>query len=152
MKNGRVYLAGPVTGSSYDNATTWRSDATVALKEFGVEAVSPLRGHDYLIGQASIADSFSDHALTTQRAVYVRDKFDCHRADLLIVNVLGATRVSIGTMMEVAWAAHNNTPIVLIMEDEGNIHDHSFVRESCAFRVNNLDDAIATVVAILVPR
>jgi hypothetical protein len=33
-----------------------------------------------------------------------RDRFDATRCDVLLVNLLGAERVSIGTMMEVAWA------------------------------------------------
>jgi len=32
-----------------------------------------------------------------------RDRFDVQTCDLLLVNLLGATSVSIGTMFELAW-------------------------------------------------
>jgi len=33
-------------------------------------------------------------------------------------------------------------PIITIMEDKGNVHDHNFVREVSGFRLNNLEEGI----------
>jgi len=38
---------------------------------------------------------------------------------------------------------------VLVMEDEGNCHEHAFVRESCAFRTPHISEGIEIVRAIL---
>jgi nucleoside 2-deoxyribosyltransferase len=152
-----VYLAGPITGLSYDDCVDWRQKAVDYLREFDIIGLSPLRGKEYLKHETNVSDNY-DHsesaliaAMSGQRGIYYRDKFDCHRAGIVLVNMLGAKRVSIGTVMEIAWAAGNNIPVVLIMENEGNVHEHSMLREACAFRVDNLDDALHITVAILAP-
>ena len=146
-----VYLAGPITGLSFDQTIDWRQTAIDHLKQFGIQGLSPLRSKDYLLGQTTVADSYEDKVLSSQRGIYARDRFDCHRADAVLVNLLGAKRVSIGTVMEIAWAAQNNTPVVLVIEKEGNIHEHSMLREACPFRVDNLDDALFVITALLAP-
>jgi nucleoside 2-deoxyribosyltransferase len=60
----------------------------------------------------------------------------------------GATRVSIGTVMEIAWAHAYGKPVVLVME-EGNVHDHPMIRECSPFIVHTLDEGIELVNAIL---
>jgi nucleoside 2-deoxyribosyltransferase len=146
-----VYLAGPITGLSYDDSTEWRQHFIDNIPD-GVAALSPLRGKKYLLkDEKSINHSYEDSLLATQRAIYARDRFDCTRADVVVANLLDATKVSIGTVMEIAWAADNNIPVVLIMEDSGNVHDHPMIREACAFRTNNVDDAIHVTYTLLMP-
>ena len=67
------------------------------------------------------------------------------------MNLLGAERVSIGTVMEIAWAHDHKIPIVAAMEPEGNLHDHPMLRDSISVRVSSLDEAIEAVVAIVSP-
>lgn len=157
MSNYKVYLCGPITGLSYNGCTDWRQEAIEHLSQFGIQGLSPLRGKEYLKHETEISDSY-DHsetsliaAMSGQRGIYARDKFDCERADALIVNMLGAKKVSIGSVMEIAWAAAAKHPIILVMETEGNIHEHSMLKEACAFRVDNLDDALHIAVAMLAP-
>ncbi len=146
-----VYLAGPITGLSYNGTTEWRDHATNVLATFGIQGLSPMRHKDYLLNVTTIEDSYESSVMSSQRGIYARDKYDCHRCDVVIVNLLGATKVSIGSVMEIAWAAQNNTPVILVMEDKGNIHEHSMLREACPFRVNNLDNALEVASAILAP-
>jgi hypothetical protein len=53
----------------------------------------------------------------TSRGVMTRDFFDCNRADVVLVNFVGAKTVSIGTVMEIAWAYQKHTPVVVAMDD-----------------------------------
>jgi len=47
----KVYLAGPITGLSYEKAVDWRRYAQIVLLEEGdIVAVSPMRSKDYLFG------------------------------------------------------------------------------------------------------
>lgn len=159
----KVYLAGPITGLSYEGCTDWRQQAMDHLKDFGIQGLSPLRSKDYLLNETSISDNYNDgvrdneklsalaSVMSSQRGIYARDRFDCFRADAVLVNMIGAKKVSIGTVMEIAWAAGNNTPVVLIMEKEGNVHEHSMLREACPFRVETLEDALFVVTALLAP-
>lgn len=147
-----VYLAGPITGLTYNGTVEWRQEAIDTFKQYNIQGLSPMRAKEYLAGNNDIiGDSYEDTVLSSQRGIYARDKFDCHRCDLVLVNMLGAKKVSIGTVMEIAWAASNNTPIVLVMEKEGNIHEHSMLKEACPFRVDNLKEALRTTLAILAP-
>lgn len=128
------YLAGPITGTTYEGATSWRDSAIAKLAEVGITGISPMRGKDYLLGKTTISDAYDEFILSTQKAIVTRDRWDRQRADVVLVNVLGATKVSIGTMIELGWADATRRPIILIV-DKGNPHDHAMVRELVGFIV-----------------
>jgi nucleoside 2-deoxyribosyltransferase len=149
-----VYLAGPIKGLNYDEAVTWRETAKKQLKEAGIDAFSPMRAKNYLKNDKNIDSSDSNYSmypLSVPPAVVCRDMNDCTKRDALIVYLKGAKAVSIGTVCEIAWAAQARIPIVLVMEKEGNPHEHMFVRQLCNFQVESLDEAIFCIKAILLP-
>ncbi len=79
-----------------------------------------------------------------------RDHQDVITADVVLVNLLGACqRVTIGTVMEIAWAWDRQIPVVVMIEKQANVHDHPMIREAIGFRVDNLDDGIACVRSLL---
>ncbi|MCA1379365.1 nucleoside 2-deoxyribosyltransferase [Bradyrhizobium sp. BRP05] len=143
-----VYLAGPISGLNFEGATDWREYAKAELSQFGIKALSPLReqGHLKTVG------IFTDCAKETERlqspmslprGLTVRDRWDARRCDVLLVNLLGATKVSIGTVLEIAWADAAGTPIVVAMEQDGsNPHEHAMINQLIGFRVQTLWDAI----------
>jgi len=149
MKTFLIYLAGPIAELDYDDATSWRQQVIDSLDP-AIKGLSPLRGKEYLKDKGTLVGTFDEWPLSTQRGIYARDKFDCLRSDLLFVNLLGTKKVSIGTVMEISWAAQNNTPIIL-MREEGNIHEHPMINEACPFIVDNILDAIDLTHAILLP-
>lgn len=149
-----VYLAGPIAGLSYRGCTDWRHTAAADLHPHGIAALSPLRGKEYLAHLESISSDGKEYAhlgvLATPRGVMTRDRFDAMRCDVLLVNLLGAKKVSIGTVMEIAWADARRTPIVCAIEDTGNPHEHMMISEALGFRVTTLAEALHVVKAILV--
>lgn len=147
MSSKLTYLAGPITGASYDEATEWRTDAIARLAKHGIVGLSPMRGKAYLSGLDEIGDHY-DEILSTAKGIVARDRWDCQRSDVVIVNFVGAGRVSIGSVMEIAWADAARVPIVLAME-KGNIHEHAMINEVIGFRTQTLDEALATAEAIL---
>ena len=142
-----VYLAGPITGQSYGGATEWREQAIERLAKRGITGLSPMRGKYYLEKFTDIPD-YVDVPLSTARGITTRDRWDCFRCDVLLVNLTGTSRVSIGTVMEIAWADAARKPIVLAMEP-GSLHDHSMVREAAGYILPTLEDALTIVEAIL---
>ena len=148
----KVYLAGPITGLTYGSATDWRQSAGLYLAQFGIVALSPMRGKDFILRRlgatATMGQTYEDAPLSTQRGIVARDTFDIKRADVVLFNLLGAERVSIGSMVEYGWASAHGKVIVTVMEKEGNVHDHAFVRELSPYRVDNLDDALEIIKAI----
>lgn len=147
----KVYLAGPISGLSWSEATEWRKQVHDELAEFGIQCLSPLRFKDFLESETSIRDSYPDHALASTRGIYTRDRWDVSRSDLILVNFLGTTKVSIGTVIEIAWADMLNKPIVYLT-DEGNIHNHAMIMEAVGFPVYTLEDAIDTIKALLITK
>ncbi len=142
-----VYLAGPITGCTYTGCTDWRSYAKNVLSVVGITGLDPMRGKDYLSDEKSLGNDYP-HPLSCPRGIMTRDYWDCTRCDVLLVNFLGAEKVSIGTVMEVAWAFDHSIPIVIVME-KGNPHDHAMINEATGFRAYCLDEGLAIIKAIL---
>lgn len=144
-----VYLAGPIKGRTYGDATEWRNAAIEDLARHGIVGLSPLRAKNYLQGIGVLGDSYQESVLSCDRGITTRDRLDATTCDVLFVNFLGATSVSIGTCMEIAWADANRIPIVVCIETLGNVHDHGMIRDCTGFRVQTLSEGLDIVVAIL---
>ena len=154
MSEKSVYLAGPITGLSYDGATDWRRSVIEDLRQVGIRGYSPMRAKEYLAHLDHISGSGREYehlgVLSTSRGVMTRDRFDATRCDVLLVNFLGAKAVSIGTVMEIAWADANRIPIVCAVDQApGHPHDHMMVNEAIGFKVHSLEEAVHIVKAIL---
>lgn len=150
MKKYIAYLAGPITGLSYDNAIDWREEFISYMPE-DIECMSPLRGKTYLDGVDNISASYEDYVLSSARGITTRDYNDCKRCDILVANFLGSTKISIGTVMEIAWAKSFQTPVIMIMEETGNIHEHPMISECVGFRVKTLKKAADIAKVVLLP-
>ncbi len=145
-----VYLAGPISGLSYDEATEWRGKATTLLGQRNMTALSPLRSKRYLSEKTHLAHTYAEHPLSTQRGIVSRDHMDVERADAVLMNLLGAKTVSIGTMFEAAWSFQLRKPLVVVMEP-GNLHEHPFVREAADYILPDLEEAIDLLACVLHP-
>lgn len=149
----QVYLAGPITGLTFSGATDWREAAKAELRPYGIHALSPMRAKEYprdVKGPFSATcEGYGDlSCMLSPRGIMTRDRFDATRCDALLVNLLGAKTVSIGTVMEIAWADAYRTPIVVAMEPKGNPHEHAMIAEAIGFRVTTLEEALTVVRAI----
>lgn len=159
MTRGRrkltVYLAGPITGCDYAGATDWREKVAEELGDDFI-CLSPMRAKEYLANETDIAKSYDAEyaegeglcsALSSAKGINARDAWDCRTADVVFVNLLGAKRVSIGTVMEVAWAFIARKPSIVVQE-KGNIHEHPMMYESSSFVVENLETGIQVLKAL----
>lgn len=148
-----AYLAGSITGLDYKGATDWRQHAVRRLGQHGILGLSPMRGKAFLKDVESFSATCEAegymHPMATPRGIMTRDRNDAMTCDVLLVNLLGAAKVSIGTVMEIAWADSVRTPIVCAIEDTGNVHEHAMIDQALGYRVPNLDQAIDIVIAIV---
>lgn len=148
----KVYLAGPITGHTFDDAADWREQCKTELAKFGIHGLSPLRAKEYLREIGVISGTGEEYAhlgsMSLPRGVTTRDRYDATRCDCLMVNLIGAERVSIGTVMEIAWADLARLPIVVAMEASGNPHEHMMLAEATGFRVPSIEEALHVVKAI----
>lgn len=115
-----VYMAGPISGLTLGECTDWRIKAKAELANAQINAVSPLRGKDFLAEFGKLSGTAAEYGhvspLASPRGIMTRDRFDATRCDVLLVNLLGAERVSIGTCLEIAWADLQRIPVVCAIE------------------------------------
>ena len=143
-----VYQAGPIKGCSYKGATDGREYAAAELRKRGIEALSPMRGKEFLKRKRKIGDSYPDHPMSTDGAIVSRDRSDLRRCDVVLMDLRGADKISLGTAVELGWADAWRKPVVMVI-DKGNVHDHPFTRHLRAAVTDDLDEGIEMVCSIL---
>lgn len=144
-----VYLAGPIFGATKEEMLAWRLHATERFQP--VEVFSPLRGFQHLLeDDGHMHPEHEQHPLRDPQALTRRDFWDVRRRDSLFCNFLGASRVSIGTCMEIAVARELHKYIVVVMEPE-NIHRYSMILDCASLVLEDLDQAIEYTKAALLP-
>ena len=130
-----VYLAGPITGCTTDAAMGWRAAAHKELASVGIRDLCPI---DVTTAGSELKD-----------VAVLRDMIDVKRCDVVLMNLLGAKQVTIGTMIELGWASALGKPIVLVMEPNSNIHEHGFVRYLTTIHTTSLSDGLETIKTLL---
>lgn len=151
----KVYLAGPISGLTYDDAQEWREDASHLLGPY-IAAYSPLRAKSFLRSEGKLEGSYSN-PLASQRGIMTRDHFDCQTSDAILCYLLGVTKPSLGTVMEMAWAYAYKKPLVVVMEPGDcvfvppiNPHDgHPMILEAIDYRVTTLEEGCDVIRSIL---
>jgi len=138
MGRPKIYVAGPMRGLTYDQANEWRLAAESALPECDI--FSPMRGKEYLRDLDVIPGAVGDK-MSSSQAIYIRDRWDVRTADAILVYLLGAKEISIGTCFEMAWATAYNIPVVIVMK-EGDVHEHPFVRQAAWIVVDSLHEGL----------
>lgn len=148
-KEFMVYLAGPISGLSYGESTDWRKHVASLLPP-NILPLSPMRHKEYLLQERVIADRYEASVLSSATSITCRDRFDVQRCDFVFVNFLGAKKVSIGTVIEIAWADLLRKPVIVIMEEE-NIHEHAMLERMTGFRLETLEKGVETLCKVLLP-
>lgn len=133
----KIYLAGPITGLTYNDARHgWRADFAKLLKNRGaehIECFSPMREKEFLennqcIGGEAKYDSMDGFG--TPQGILTRDHNDVYTCDMMVANFLGAKRVSIGTCAEFGFAHAHRKPVIAICEKSVEVvTEHKIVTE-----------------------
>lgn len=149
----KVYLAGPITGLNWNETESWRDAFADSLKAKAPHIVgySPLREKSFLQSEEKIADSYAGSLYSSQKAILNRDFFDVQTSDAIVANFTGSKIVSIGTVMEIAWAYQRRIPIIIISEEDHLLHNHSMLREASSWWVNTTDDALDVLTTLFTP-
>jgi len=140
----KIYLSGPISGLTFGECTDWREYVAARLPG----SVSPLRGKEFLKSVGVINQSYENHPFATAKGITTRDRNDVRTCDLMLVNLLGATKITIGTMIEIGWADAFRKPIVLVMEED-NLHSHPILNTCCGFICRTLDEGIECAKIVL---
>lgn len=125
-----IYLAHPISGLSYNEVMDYYEGMKNRLRRLGYEVLQPMTGKGYLRNELE----FKSHGYTglpasTNHAILERDNWMVRLADVVLVDLWGADKVSIGCMMELAWAHDHHKHTVVVM-GLNNVHRHAFVLEA----------------------
>lgn len=149
-----VYLAGPITGLTYNAAReSWRPYFASLLYPH-IHAFSPMRVVSALQPEQGLTDqpqADGVRGMLVNRGILGRDESDLRHADVMVANFLGAERPSLGTVAEMGMAQILRVPVVLIMEEKGNVHEHPFVTAIAYERTASLEAAAQIVNHLLTP-
>lgn len=145
----KVYLSGPISGLTFDEADDWRNDFQYCLTD-NIKCLDPLRCKEALreTGQVIDGNLPPESVVFRDEFIGMRDEWDTTRSDAIVVNLLGAKIASIGTILEIGMARNARVPILLIMEDDDNVHEHCMIRAYATMRFNNVSDCLDAVNAL----
>ena len=138
----KIYLAGPIKGRNIiDVVSDWREKEEL-FGSMGYKVLSPLTGmHKHPLYDNSVTGGGYNGTTTNNHAIFSRDKCMVQRCDIIFADLVYADQVSIGTVMELAWANLLGKHIVISMP-KNSIHEHAFVLECTNIIFNNTQDAI----------
>ncbi len=159
--NRYVYLAGPIAGTTYKEATDWRQSVTDMFSP-GIVGISPMRLKEWCKRIPVIQDVEQYKEMTTEEeylisgeshAIRTRDNYDVSTVDMVFVHLpkeLNERRPSWGTAIEIGWASAHQKPVVLVTDDD-TLANHPLVRESVGWIVPDLELGVQVVNSVLSP-
>ncbi len=146
---GTVYLFGPVTGLTFEKADAWRKRAKKVLKPYGIKCIDPMRSLKFLKKDGPISGTGREYKdeLAKPAAVVMQNLRAVEKCDIMVGNLQGATRVSIGSVAELSWAFIKQKMVMaMVDEKEGNPHDHMHVNHMIHVKVNTFDALMNAVI------
>ncbi|MDA1335028.1 MAG: nucleoside 2-deoxyribosyltransferase [bacterium] len=141
--DGLIYLAGPITGLSFEEVVYWRKVVNDVMPAY-IETASPLRGKDeYLTGVERMAESYDhiDRPMSSGDGLFLRDTFDVRRCTLVLANLTGTEVASIGTIAELGIAWERQTPIIVAAEPDSIHGRHPFIKKMAGMIFPTLKEA-----------
>lgn len=148
----KIYLAHPISGLSYEDVMGYYRAASSALRKAGYEVLCPMQGKDYLRTETALRAEGYQNPISTNQAIVRRDHWMVEQADLVYVNLAGSSKVSIGSLFELAWAYHLRKHVVLVMDPaggpSGDLYRHAFVLECADILFETHEEAMAYLVKL----
>ncbi len=152
-----VYLAGPITGLTHDEARYgWRAVFNELVKPYEhISCSSPMRGKEFLKSHGVLGSDqglYSDHAMSTASGITTRDFNDVKMCDVMIACFLESEgRLSGGTFMEYGFAHAMQKPIIGVgPKDDPNL-SHLMAARVIGYRVDTLEEAAMLTGYLLTP-
>jgi nucleoside 2-deoxyribosyltransferase len=125
-----IYLAGSISGQSGEDVIQYFTNTAKQLTDLGFSVIHPMLAKGYFRNEIKFkAEGYTHKPMSTNHAIIERDRWMVNYCDILYCNLTMAKIVSIGSMMELAWAHQLGKHSIIAMQ-ENNIHRHAFVLEA----------------------
>lgn len=149
-----VYLAGPITGLTHDEARYgWRERFETMLPSH-IFSNSPMRGKEFLadFGILTSGDRYPDNAMATAAGITTRDFNDVKNSDAVVACFLESKgNPSLGTAVEYGIALALQRPVIAVGPvDDPNIK-HLMLQRIAGYRVDTLEEAALVLTHLLTP-
>lgn len=144
----KVYCCRPMAGHSYSDIAYHYNNLKDIFDDVGIEMLNPMCGKSYLKNEKEFRSTGYTQPLSTNHAIFTRDRWMVKQSDVVFVNLLGCKKVSIGSMFEMAWAVADGKHIVLVIDKNDNIHEHAFVLESAHVIYHEENEAIDYLITL----
>jgi len=136
----KIYLAHPINGLTYDEVFSYYNSTKDKLKKY-FTIMSPMTGKEELRVETEYKAYGYESPIASNHAIIERDRWMVENSDIIFVDLINSDHVSIGCMMELAWAHQLGKHTVIALQKE-NIHEHAFVLEAADIRYETYEDAI----------
>ncbi len=152
-----IYLAGPISGQSYEEARFgWRKTYAELVHNRPydhMKCVSPMRADEFLADIDKIEGSYPElHPMATSAGIVTRDHNDVYNCDLMVACFIeDGGRASLGTAVEFGWAMAYNKPIIMIAGEDNEHRVHPMLKRMAGFIVETLEEAAYLSVKLLTP-
>ena len=143
----RIYLAGPISGNGYEETVALFEAKIVPLEAAGYEVLHPMLGKSELRNEVEFRAHGYENPVSTNHAIVERDCWMVQSVDIVFADLSAATRVSIGTCFELAWASLLGKHTVVVLPESGP-HQHAFVLEAADIVLHSVAEALAYLVQI----
>jgi len=152
--NKTIYLAGPITGLTHDEARYgWRMEFKALMPQH-IHCNSPMRGKKMLrdFGVLTSGKDYPDNALCSGAGIVTRDYNDVKTCDAMVACYLESNnKMSLGTGAEFGFAHALQKPIIVVgPADEINVH-HIMLQRMAGYHVETLEEAANIVSLLLTP-
>jgi nucleoside 2-deoxyribosyltransferase len=137
----KIYCGHPITGLSFEAIERYYRQMSEVLRSYGYEVFHPMVGKGYLRLERELKPAGYQQPLSTNHAIIERDRWMVMQSDVVYFDFTDATSVSIGCIMELAWAHDHGKHTVVVM-GSGNPHYHAFVLEAADVLFETEDEAI----------
>lgn len=144
-----VYLAGSIAGCTGPEAHDWRHRVCSTLECYGIRGISPLRCEPLRGERYGV--SYDDPRFGTPRAIASKNFMDVQMTDMTLCNMpreLNERRLSVGTLIELAWAHALRKPTILVT-DYPFLLEHPVVQANASWILPTLDEAVDVIIGVL---
>lgn len=144
-----VYLAGSIAGCDRGEANDWRSIVSHALAHYGIRGISPLRCEPLVGERYGVA--YEDPRFGTAKAIASKNFADVQMCDMTLCympKALNERRLSMGTLIELAWAHALRKPTILVTDYEFLL-EHPVVQANASWILSTLEEAVDVLAGIL---
>lgn len=125
----KVYLVGPISGCTYEEATGWRKMVTERIKSLGYTIFDPMKGMDHLKNKSKIMGSYENDLIAKDDHIFQADLYRIRQADILFCNFSNLKRYSVGSFFEVGYGHALNKSIIIVATNK-MIVEHPFIKNS----------------------